>query len=48
MHRCEVSNITVDLKVIGINERSWIDSSQGRDYLDSSSEYAIEPLVSMV
>ena len=25
-------NIRIDLKEIGINERNWIDSTQGSDY----------------
>ena len=30
-HRCE-GNIRIDLKVIGINMRNWVDLAQDRDY----------------
>ena len=35
-------NIMMDLKEIGVNVRSWIDSTQDRDYWRTGYEYEIK------
>ena len=36
-------NIRMDLKEIGINTRSWVDSAQDRDYWRALCDCCIEP-----